>query len=88
MNLLVYAGYFAVGLIEWALALVRTMAIIKGRTVVAVTTVFVENLVGLLVLSSFIKNGDIVLAVAYSAGAAVGCALPLMSSSRRKDGAI
>lgn len=72
-----YIGYFAVGLIEWALAMTRTLATIRGQAVLASSIVFTENLVALLVLSQFIRSNDWAIAVVYSLGAALGSLLPM-----------
>jgi hypothetical protein len=85
MNLLAYLGYFGVGLIEWALALVRTMALVRGKKALVVSIVFTENLVGLLVLSTFIRQNDWSLALAYSAGAALGSIVPYFTGLTAYD---
>ena len=74
----VYIGWFAIGAAEWFLALARTVACIQRRPALVCGIVFIENLVGLLVLSIFIRENDWVIALAYSAGAALGSVLPLI----------
>jgi hypothetical protein len=74
----VYIGWFAIGAAEWFLALARTVACIRRRPALVCGIVFIENLVGLLVLSIFIRENDWVIALAYSAGAALGSILPLI----------
>ena len=73
-----YIGSFAIGAAEWFLALARTVACIQRRPALVCGIVFIENLVGLLVLSIFIRENDWVIALAYSAGAALGSVLPLI----------
>jgi hypothetical protein len=73
-----YIGSFAIGAAEWFLALARTVACIQRRPALVCGIVFIENLVGLLVLSIFIRTNDWVIALAYSAGAALGSVLPLI----------
>lgn len=78
-----YLAYFAVGVFEWLLATGRTLACIRGMTTIVCSIVFIENLVGLLVLSTFIRSDNWVIALAYSAGAAIGSAAPLLRSRRQ-----
>jgi len=73
-----YIGSFAIGAAEWFLALARTVACIQRRPALVCGIVFIENLVGLLVLSIFIRTNDWTIALAYSAGAAFGSVLPLI----------
>ena len=76
----VYIGSFAIGAAEWFLALARTVACIQRRLALVCGIVFIENLVGLLVLSIFIRTNDWTIALAYSAGAALGSVLPLIQT--------
>ena len=82
-TLLPYFLYFIIGAAEWFLALVRTLAIIKRRPVVVACTLFVENMLGLLILSQFILQNDWCIAVAYSVGAAFGGMLPLLRKQKK-----
>ncbi len=68
-NILLYLG---IGCLEWFLALRRTLACAKGKTLEMISLVFIENLLGLWVLSNFIKESNWFLAISYSVGAAVG----------------
>jgi hypothetical protein len=81
MSLPVYA---LVGCLEWWLALRRTLACARGERVTLVVLVFVENLLGLWVLSSFIRDSDWLIALAYSAGGAAGA---LMIAGKTKEDA-
>ena len=73
MNLLLTSLlYVAVGCGEWWIALRRTLACARGETTILVSLVFIENLVGLWVLSNFIRNNDWLIAFVYSAGGALG----------------
>ena len=73
MNLLVnLLIYLIVGLAEWWIALRRTLACAKGETTLLITLVFTENILGLAVLSSFIRQNDWWIAVSYSIGGALG----------------
>ncbi len=74
--------YLAVGCGEWYLALRRTLACARGEKTVLVCIVFIENLLGLWVLSSFIRTNNWLLAVSYSAGASAGALLVAMSGPR------
>ena len=67
--------YFGVGVAEWFLALRRTLAVSRGETRTLVALVFCENLLGLWVLSSFVRSNDWWLAIAYSTGGSLGALL-------------
>jgi hypothetical protein len=71
--------YLAVGCGEWYLALRRTLACARGEKVILVCIVFFENLLGLWVLSNFIRTNNWSLALSYSAGASAGALLVAMS---------
>ena len=70
--------YVAVGCGEWYLALRRTLACARGEKAVLVSIVFIENLLGLWVLSSFIRTNNWLLALSYSTGAAAGALIMAM----------
>lgn len=72
INLLIY---LLVGLAEWWLALRRTLACARGERIILITITFIENLLGLWVLSNFIKQNDWMIALSYSTGAALGAFL-------------
>ena len=67
--------FLVVGLIEWWLALRRTLACVNHEKGLLLTLVFVENFLGLIVLQSFIKSGDWSIALAYSIGGTLGALL-------------
>jgi hypothetical protein len=67
--------YLIVGIAEWWLALRRTLACVKQEKGLLMTIVFVENLVGLMVLQNFISSGDWLIAVSYSIGGSLGAFL-------------
>lgn len=75
--------YLAVGCGEWYLALRRTLACTRGEKTVLVTIVFIENLLGLWVLSNFVRTNDWTLALSYSAGGALGALLVTMRDQRQ-----
>jgi hypothetical protein len=64
--------YLTVGCGEWYLALRRTLACARGEKTVLVFIVFIENLLGLWVLSSFVRTNNWILALSYATGAAAG----------------
>jgi hypothetical protein len=64
--------YLAVGCGEWYLALRRTLACARGEKTILVCIVFIENLLGLWVLSNFIRTNNWLLAFCYAAGASAG----------------
>ena len=72
LNLLIYA---AVGSSEWYLALRRTLACARGERALMVSIVFLENILGLWVLASFVRQSDWLVAVSYSLGGALGAFL-------------
>ncbi len=76
--------YFGVGCLEWFLALRRTLACARGETTLLCLLVFSENLLGLFVLSQFVKDNNWYIAIAYSAGGALG-SLMLKWFDRRKE---
>ncbi|MBM4142096.1 MAG: hypothetical protein FJ225_00665 [Lentisphaerae bacterium] len=67
--------YVGVGCGEWYLALRRTLACARGEKAAMVGIVFIENLLGLWVLSNFIRTNNWLLALSYSSGAALGALL-------------
>lgn len=70
--------YLAVGCGEWYLALRRTLACARGEKTILVSIVFIENLLGLWVLSSFIRTNNWILALSYATGAATGALIMTM----------
>jgi len=72
--------YLAVGCGEWYLALRRTLACARGEKVVLVCIVFIENLLGLWVLSNFIRTNNWLLAFCYAAGASAGALIVAMNT--------
>jgi hypothetical protein len=81
MNLLLTMMiYLIVGCGEWYLALRRTLACARGEKVLLVTLVFIENLLGLWVLSNFIRTNNWTLALCYSAGASAGALIVAMNT--------
>jgi hypothetical protein len=84
MNLLLAMTlYLTVGCGEWYLALRRTLACARGEKTLLVGIVFVENLLGLWVLSNFIRTNNWLLAVCYSAGASAGALIVAMNSEEK-----
>jgi hypothetical protein len=67
-------------LLEWFLALKRTLACVKQERAKLVIIVFIENLLGLVVLQNFIVSGDWIIAVCYSIGGALGALLSLKNT--------
>lgn len=88
MNLLLTMTlYLAVGCGEWYLALRRTLACARGEKVLLVVIVFFENLLGLWVLSNFIRTNNWFLALSYSAGAASGALLVALKTPQTSTSA-
>lgn len=76
--------YLIVGCAEWYLALRRTLACARGEKVLLVCIVFIENLLGLWVLSNFVRTNNWSLALSYSGGASAGALLVAMKGEKRK----
>lgn len=69
-----------IGLIEWFLALARTLSVVhrfKPFVLVPLLT-FLETGLALLVFQRFIQQGDWTIALAYSLGSAAGSVLPML----------
>ncbi|HON90477.1 MAG TPA: hypothetical protein PK373_02070 [Sedimentisphaerales bacterium] len=75
--------YLSVGCGEWYLALRRTLACARGEKTLLVCIVFIENLLGLWVLSNFIRTNNWFLAFSYSAGAAAGALIVAMRGDEK-----
>ncbi|MBN1360619.1 MAG: hypothetical protein JW993_08505 [Sedimentisphaerales bacterium] len=72
--------YLVVGCAEWYLALRRTLACARGEKLILVSIVFIENLLGLWVLSNFVRTNNWSLALSYSGGASAGALLVAMKT--------
>jgi hypothetical protein len=75
--------YLAVGCGEWYLALRRTLACARGEKVVLVSIVFIENLLGLWVLSNFVRTNNWLIALCYAAGGSAGALLVALKSEEK-----
>ena len=75
--------YLTVGCGEWYLSLRRTLACARGEKTVLVCIVFVENLLGLWVLSNFVRTNNWLLALSYSAGASAGALIVAMYNQEK-----
>ncbi|HLB73118.1 MAG TPA: hypothetical protein VJJ98_03785 [Sedimentisphaerales bacterium] len=78
--------YLAVGCGEWSLALRRTLACARGEKTILVLIVFIENLLGLWVLSNFIRTNNWLLALSYAAGASAGALIVALKTENKKPG--
>ena len=76
--------YVLVGCGEWYLSLRRMLACARGETALLCTLVFVENIVGLFVLSNFVQTGNWTIAVSYSIGGSLG-SFCVMKFGNKKD---
>jgi hypothetical protein len=84
MNLLLaMILYLTVGCGEWYLALRRTLACARGEKTVLICIVFIENLLGLWVLSNFVRTNNWLLAICYSAGGSAGALLVAINSPEK-----
>ncbi len=77
--------YLTVGCGEWYLALRRTLACARGEKVVLVSIVFIENLLGLWVLSNFVRTNNWLLALSYAAGGSAGALIVAMNGREKSD---
>lgn len=83
--LLTYLIYPLIGVAEWYLALRRTLACVRGERALLVLIVFIENLLGLLVLRNFVLNNDWIIAVAYSIGGSLGALLSITRMQKDRN---
>jgi len=84
--------YASIGFVEWALALLRTILIIRferdGKPIqasLAAATVALETFVAMIVFANYATTGDWWIAGAYSLGSAFGSLIPLLCTKRRKE---
>lgn len=84
MNLLLPL-YAFVGLLEWSLALTRTIFTIRENKVIVPITVMLETFVALLVFKNFIQTDDWMIALAYSFGSGAGSLLPMLLLKRKRS---
>ena len=82
-SLLSLPVYLIIGLVEWYLALRRTLACARGEKKTLVVIVFIENLLSLAVLQNFIENHDFTIAVAYSIGSACGALMVTINNKEK-----
>ena len=75
-------GYTVVGLAEWYLSLRRTLACARGERAILISIVFIENILGLWVLSNFIQKNDWFIAISYSVGGALGAYIVSLQSHK------
>jgi len=78
--------YVAVGFGEWYLALRRTLACARGEKVLLVGIVFIENLLGLWVLSNFVRSNNWALAFCYAGGASLGALFVALRDEHKRNG--
>ncbi len=69
LSMLAFCG---VGIVEWALAMWRTVACAKGRSTVVALIVFCETGLACELLQYLVLGRNHVLIVAYAIGAAIG----------------
>ena len=82
-SLLSLPVYLIIGLVEWYLALRRTLACARGEKKTLFVIVFIENLLSLAVLQNFIENHDFTIAVAYSIGSACGALMVTINNKEK-----
>jgi hypothetical protein len=83
-SLLVLYGF--VGLLEWALALTRTIYTIRHNMIVVPITVLLETFVAMIVFKNFIITGDLAIAGSYAVGSAFGSLIPMLCTKRKHEG--
>lgn len=77
--------YAFIGFVEWALALVRTLAVVHRKVWAVPVTVFAETLIGMLVFKHFVDTGDWRVAIAYGLGSAIGSFIPMICTKRKVE---
>jgi hypothetical protein len=82
VSLLVLYGF--VGLLEWALALTRTIFTIRHNMIVVPITVLLETFVAMIVFKNFIITGDLMIAGSYAVGSALGSLIPMVCTKRHE----
>lgn len=85
MSLLSLPIYLVVGCVEWYLSLRRTLACARGERAILITIVFIENILGLWVLSNFIHTNDWIIAISYSIGGSAGAYLVSRKQGKAKS---
>ena len=73
--------YFGVGFLEWWISLRRLKAVVNNERALLFTLVFVENFLALVVLISFCRTGNWILATVYSVGGSLGAISVLKKES-------
>jgi hypothetical protein len=63
--------YLTVGAIEWALAIIRIRACVKGQAILASSLVLAETMLGLWVFREFAAGNDLA-GLFYALGGAIG----------------
>ena len=76
-DLLVILTYSVVGFLEWLIATLRTISIMRDWILLIPPLVFLENLVALGVYERFTTQHDWMIAITYSIGCAFGSLLPV-----------
>lgn len=84
INLPLLSLYAFIGLVEWGLALTRTIYTIKGNVPIVASTVFAETFIAMLVFADFVQSGDWRVALAYSFGSAMGSILPFIFTKHQE----
>jgi uncharacterized protein YebE (UPF0316 family) len=75
MNPLSAAIYFIIGLITWYLALRRTLACVRGQRLLVSSLVFVEEILGFIVIYFLVVDKNWIGAIFYAVGGALGAYL-------------
>jgi hypothetical protein len=83
LPLVILMALFA-GAIEWYLALRRTLACVRGETLILVSIVAVENLLGFFVTYMFVTKDAWPVALSYTFGAAISTYLAMKMEEKKK----
>jgi membrane associated rhomboid family serine protease len=76
--------YLCVGAIEWALAIFRIQACVKGLALVASSLVLVETMLGLWVFRQYAAGNDSI-GIFYALGGAFGTFLSVFQKKSRRN---
>lgn len=85
MNLLSVIIPFIIGLLTWWLALRRTIACVRGQRLLLSGIVFMEEILGLLVLYWLIKDQNLAGALFYAIGGSLGAFLATKPEESQND---
>jgi len=75
--------YLVVGAVEWALAIIRIRACVRGQAILASSLVLVETMLGLWVFRQYADGNDLA-GLCYALGGAIGTFLSVKKPSLKE----